>query len=229
MARKSARAKRKRVNEAAAPSVQPLSKSRIVSYGRWHRDLRASTVAGLNAQEAAFWSMIAQRRARWQADYGIALPTTVDEWERMLARVGLSAQEIDDVLTGIPDIDLVINHVEGYLDRAYVDGGSSRFERTKALLAEGQSVTGPVQKVRKPGGWTRKELVEEAIAQTHFSATVFDEIRKAAGIEPAAVGGAGTHRRFSKAQLRQLIEAVLAGKRRYKEGIVKAWRDLLDE
>lgn len=83
--------------------------------------------------------------------------------------------------------------------------------------------------IRKPGGWTRKELVDEAKEKTRFSATVFDKIREAAGIAAGEQGGAGQQRRFTKAMLRKLIAAVEAGRFRYRVGIAAAWRELLDE
>ncbi len=82
-------------------------------------------------------------------------------------------------------------------------------------------------KVRKPGGWTRKELVDEAKEKVPFSATVFDKIRRAAAVKPGERGGSGAQRRFSKSELRELIKAVEDGPFRYKLGIVSAWHELL--
>jgi hypothetical protein len=76
---------------------------------------------------------------------------------------------------------------------------------------------------RKPGGWTKKELIDQA----DVSATVFDRIRKAASVKPSEKGGRGTQRRFSNAELRKLIAAVEAGTYRSKREIVKAWSELL--
>jgi hypothetical protein len=76
---------------------------------------------------------------------------------------------------------------------------------------------------RKPGGWTKKELMDQA----DVSATVFDRIRKAASVKPSEKGGRGTQRRFSNAELRKLIAAVEAGTHRRKREIVKDWSELL--
>lgn len=84
-------------------------------------------------------------------------------------------------------------------------------------------------RVYKPAGWTKKELVDEAKEQTSFSATVFDEIRKQTDVKAAEKGGKGQQRKYSKADLRKLIDAVEAGTFRYRVQIAAAWRGLLGE
>jgi len=78
---------------------------------------------------------------------------------------------------------------------------------------------------RKPGGWTKKELGEEA----DVSGSTFDRIRRATSVKPSERGGKGTQRRFSVAELRKLIAAVQAGTYRNQSDIVRAWRDLLPQ
>lgn len=86
--------------------------------------------------------------------------------------------------------------------------------------------------VSKPDGWTRAELIDQANhddgegAKT-LSGTTFDRIREAAGIPSAEKGGVGAQRRFSVAQLRQLIDAAEAGTYRNGSNIAAAWRELL--
>jgi hypothetical protein len=80
---------------------------------------------------------------------------------------------------------------------------------------------------RKPSGWTRKELIDEAKEYTSFSATGFDRIRKAAQIKPGARGGKGQQRRFGKGELRKLIDAVVSSRVRTRKKIAEAWRGLL--
>ena len=81
---------------------------------------------------------------------------------------------------------------------------------------------------RKPGGWTKKELVDEVKDRVSFSASAFDRIRRAAKVRPSAKGGKGQNRKFSKAELRKLINAVEEGTSRKKMEIGRAWRNLLD-
>jgi len=90
-----------------------------------------------------------------------------------------------------------------------------------------EDVTDSSGKGRKPGGWTRKELVEQAQTTTSFSSTVFDRIRVSAGVKAAEKGGKGQHRRFSIGELRKLIKAVEAGTFRYRVEIGATWRELL--
>lgn len=111
-------ARKVRKREAEAPF-----QTRVVSIGRWYRKLYGRTEGELDERQAEFLREWNERRARWRTDYGIELPTNVDQWERLLSRVGLSPEDVSDVLAGIPDIDLIINHVEGYLDRVRVDSG----------------------------------------------------------------------------------------------------------
>lgn len=80
----------------------------------------------------------------------------------------------------------------------------------------------------KPDGWTRAELVKHVEdSDGRLSPTVFDRIRKVAKVKARAQGGSGAHERFSKAELRKLISACRGGRFRYKDGIVKAWEELL--
>lgn len=90
----------------------------------------------------------------------------------------------------------------------------------------------PPQKERpalKPDGWTRGELVAQAQERSSLSATKFDSIRKAAGIEPGERGGRGQQRRFSNAELRALIQTVTANRFRNGQKIAAAWRELLGD
>ena len=84
---------------------------------------------------------------------------------------------------------------------------------------------GPVSKL---DGWTRTELIAQAKALDALcSPSTFDNIRKAAGIPPAEIGGAGAQRRFSVAHLRKLIAAAEAGNYRSGKEIARCWRELL--
>jgi hypothetical protein len=91
--------------------------------------------------------------------------------------------------------------------------------------ADGQQELENTGHVSKPGGLTRKELIEEA-GDDVLSATVFDRIRKAAGLPPGERGGKGQQRRFSNSDVRKLIKAVEAGTYRAKKDIAAAWRQL---
>lgn len=114
-------------------------KTRIVSRGRWYERLYGRTDRELDEKQEAFFREWDERRGRWRTDYRIELPTNVDQWERLLSRVGLSPQDTSRILSDIPDISLVINHVEGYLDRARdstgavdADAPASRLPKLKA-------------------------------------------------------------------------------------------------
>jgi hypothetical protein len=61
----------------------------------------------------------------------------------------------------------------------------------------------------KPGGYTAKELREEAGRVADMSPSTFGDIRKAAGIQPSAK--AGQHFRYNNAQIRKLAKAVQDG------------------
>lgn len=114
--------KRKKAKRRAAKyAPSPKRESHHAIIGRWYRELYGATPE-LRAKEAdAFEREWHERRDRWRAEYGEELPVNVDQWERLLSRVGLTPQEVCDVMAGIPDIDLVINHVEGYLERVKRD------------------------------------------------------------------------------------------------------------
>ncbi|MEM1331476.1 MAG: hypothetical protein AAGG07_13045 [Planctomycetota bacterium] len=114
-------------------------------------------------------------------------------------------------------VDALLAVTESAQDRAtHVVGDSPGLSRSRP--------------VSKPGGWTRKELVDEALEfGAKCSNSTFDSIRKAAEIPAAEKGGRGAQRRFSNADLRKLIAAVESGRFRSGETIAAAWRQLLDE
>lgn len=86
----------------------------------------------------------------------------------------------------------------------------------------------PRRPVPKPNGWTKSELVAQARdAAGSFSASTFDNIRKAANVEAGERGGKGQQRRFSRAELTTLIGATKAGTFRNKIDIANSWRELL--
>jgi hypothetical protein len=104
---------------------------------------------------------------------------------------------------------------------------AARMEEVKsAMMAGVRPPTDESGPVRKPGGWTKKELIEEADKDV-LSATVFGRIRNDAGLAPGERGGKGQQRRFSKSDVRKLIKAVEAGTYRAKKEIAKAWRELI--
>lgn len=75
----------------------------------------------------------------------------------------------------------------------------------------------------KPGGWTKKELVEQA----ETSGGTFDRIRKLAAVSAGEKGGKGQHRRYSNAELRKLIKAVELSTCRKRIAMAAAWREWL--
>lgn len=86
--------------------------------------------------------------------------------------------------------------------------------------------SGNAKPVHKPDGWTRGELVAAVVEHVQFSPRTFDRIRVDAGIPPATKDGRGAQRRFSRSDVRRLIDA--AKGRRAKKDIEKAWRELLE-
>jgi len=110
------------------------------------------------------------------------------------------------------------------LNRASAAGDDVR--GLAAFLAKPPAPAASSGSVAKPDGWTRTELIAQAQASdAQCSASTFDSIRKAAGIPPAEQGGKGARRRFSNAQLRELITAAEAGKYRTGRTIADAWRE----
>jgi hypothetical protein len=80
----------------------------------------------------------------------------VDQWERILSRVGLTPQEVSDVMAGIPDIDLVINHVEGYLDRVKRDTPVRVIEDSEEYRPASWFRKGTADRLRQAAAKSRK-------------------------------------------------------------------------
>ena len=89
----------------------------------------------------------------------------------------------------------------------------------------GKSSVGAAETRRKPGGWTKKELLDETDGL--LSATGFDRIRAAAGVKPSEKGGRGAQRRYSNDELRRLIKTLETGRVRKRKELVSAWLNLL--
>ncbi|MCH8854563.1 MAG: hypothetical protein IID41_18200 [Planctomycetes bacterium] len=86
------------------------------------------------------------------------------------------------------------------------------------------------QPVRKVGGWTESELLDELdVAGCKISPQTFGRIRGDAKIKPSDSGGAGQQRRYSRAHLRKFIKALKEGARRNRIKIAKVWQTLLEE
>ena len=101
-------------------------------------------------------------------------------------------------------------------------------EPTVSASGTDQSTATTSGAVSKPDGWTRGELIAQAEEfEAQCSASTFDNIRKAAEIQPAERGGAGAQRRFSVAELHKLIAAAENGNYRSGKQIAEAWRALL--
>lgn len=179
MARKPAREVRKR--EAEAPF-----KTRVVCIGRWYRKLHGRTEGELDEQQAAFLREWNERRARWRTGYGIELPTNVDQWERLLSRAGLSPQEVSDVLAGIPDIDSIISHVEGYLDRVRVDSGRSdpRPSPTERLKEPLGARAGDIGEGKAPASVTRDQaLILRALRKAPHRCLLLPDLMAMSGLK----------------------------------------------
>jgi hypothetical protein len=129
----------------SATSANKADDPQFISIGRWYRKLYGATRELRQIEAAAFRKEVTERRERWRAEYGEELPTNVDQWERLLSRVGLKREDICDVMAGIPDIDLVINHVEGYLDRV-------RRDTPRPILRESDDY--------RPATWFRKGMAD---------------------------------------------------------------------
>ncbi len=82
--------------------------------------------------------------------------------------------------------------------------------------------------VHKPAGWTQTEIINQVkeICGT-FSRGTFYKIREAAGIPERASGGAGAQQRYSRRDVRRLIEAVDQTSVRKKPCIRRALSDLI--
>jgi hypothetical protein len=93
--------------------------------GRWWRQFHGATKAMRDKEAADFLEEHRRRKQRWMDDYGEKMPNNVDDWRRLLSRVGLSRADVEIVLSSVPDIDLVIDHIEGYFDRVYRDARRS--------------------------------------------------------------------------------------------------------
>jgi len=99
---------------------------------------------------------------------------------------------------------------------------------TSMLPVDPNADAPPRRPVTKPDGWARADLVAQAKdAAGSFSASTFDNIRRAANVEAGERGGKGQQRRFSRVELTKLIEAVEAGTFRNRTEIANSWRELL--
>jgi len=130
--------------------------------------------------------------------------------ERGRAEMARARRDVRDVLA-----DNTEDHADAF----------QRQPVAKPLIGE-RSARRPVP---KPEGWTRSELVAQAkdAAAGGFSASTFDSIRKAAGVNASERGGRGQQRRFSRSELTRLIAATEAGKFRNKATIAHSWSQLL--
>lgn len=82
--------------------------------------------------------------------------------------------------------------------------------------------------IHKPDGWTKKELVAQVTTAVQgWSGTSFDRVRKAAQIEAPEPGGRGQQHRYSRRELKQLLQALESGTFHDRNRIALAWRELL--
>lgn len=82
----------------------------------------------------------------------------------------------------------------------------------------------------QPDGWLKSALVRQVReALPGWANSTFDNIRKDAGLRAPPANGVGQQHRYSKADLRQLIQAAQNSNRRNSDKIVQAWSELLGE
>lgn len=80
----------------------------------------------------------------------------------------------------------------------------------------------------KPDGWTKTELVDQVTnAVGAWSPASFDRVRSEAGIKPPKAGGQGQQHRYSRNDLKQMIQSLESGTFRDRTRIACAWRELL--
>lgn len=99
----------------------------------------------------------------------------------------------------------------------------------RAAVAEpprGEALGG-IHAAHKPGGYTKRELVEEAktIRET-FGSRTFDTYREKARIPAPEANGRGQQHRFTNAAIRALADAIEDGPD--GRAIAKAWRQLIE-
>ena len=191
-----------------------------------------------NIQRAA---IVGHDEARaWMQRYNFMLPDCLMKGVKTFPSVSQEASKASDpspvpAPDGTPHAVNIGNWAEG--GKAFAEALKAAHPFSPTIGADATSnADGPSPDrggaVSKLDGWTRAELIDQANhddgeAAKTLSGTTFDRIRDAAGIPSAEKGGMGAQRRFSVAQLRQLIGAAEAGTYRNGFNIASAWRELL--